>query len=57
VPVLYQQLLWMFPKRKQNHKQLDGFMEILDTIIEDKRKLLAQGVMKNGSLDKNEKTC
>ncbi|KAI8333281.1 cytochrome P450 [Choanephora cucurbitarum] len=37
-PILEQKFLWMFPKRKAIHDQLDLFLEMMDDIILNKRK-------------------
>ncbi|KAI8875653.1 cytochrome P-450 cyp509A1, partial [Backusella circina FSU 941] len=47
--------LWMFPKRKQIHKDTDKFLAMLDKVIENKRNEMKSGKIYSDVLDDNEK--
>lgn len=53
-PFLDTKLLWLFPKRKALHKQMDEFLGMLDDIIKNKRETLKKGIQ-NKALDENER--
>jgi cytochrome P450 len=50
-----QKYLWLFPKRKQIHENTDKFLDMLDGIIENKRKEMKSGKIYNDTLADNEK--
>lgn len=54
-PTFDQELLWLFPKRKAIHKEMDRFLGMLDQVIQNKRTLLAKGQVQNDALEENEK--
>jgi cholesterol 24(S)-hydroxylase len=47
--------LWLFPKRRAIHRQLDRFLGMIDSIIEEKRRKIQTGDNQNESLEENEK--
>lgn len=52
-PILDKDLLWMFPKRIQAHKEMDRFLKMLDGIILNKREALEKEKLENK--EENEK--
>jgi cytochrome P450 len=54
-PVIEKRLLWLFPKRKRVHDDLNRFLSMIDTIIADKRKKIHDGKNSNDVLAENEK--
>lgn len=50
-----QEWLWLFPKRKAIHRQLDKFLATIDHIIELKRAKVNEGDLKNEVLDESER--
>ena len=54
-PILEERHLWLFPKRKQQHDNLNKFKVMVDTVIQHKRELLKNGQTSNANLDENEK--
>lgn len=54
-PSLEKYFLWLFPDRQRLHKRLDKFLDKLDEVIKNKRKLLNQGNVHNSNLQENEK--
>ncbi|KAI8380763.1 cytochrome P450 [Blakeslea trispora] len=54
-PILEQKFLWMFPKRKAIHDQLDLFLNMMDDIIINKRKEIEAGMTENKDLNESEK--
>ncbi|CAO3639437.1 unnamed protein product [Mucor hiemalis] len=53
-PFLDTKLLWLFPKRRALHKQMDEFLGMLDDVIKNKRETLKKGIQ-NKALDENER--
>jgi cytochrome P450 len=45
----------MFPKRVQIHKEMDKFINMLQSVIENKRNTLKNGNYQNEALEENEK--
>ncbi|KAI8879153.1 cytochrome P450 [Backusella circina FSU 941] len=54
-PILEANFLFMFPKRKQLHKDLEQFLGMMRSIIEDKRRKIESGENQNENLEENEK--
>ena len=54
-PFLESKLLWLFPKRRALHKQMDEFLGMLDVVIKNKREALANGDKSNQNLEENER--
>lgn len=54
-PILEAKFLWMFPKRKQLHKDLEQFLGMIRNVIEDKRRKIENGENQNENLEENEK--
>ncbi|CAO3644051.1 unnamed protein product [Mucor hiemalis] len=54
-PSLEKYFLWLFADRQRLHKRLDKFLDKLDEVIKNKRKLLNQGNVHNSNLQENEK--
>jgi hypothetical protein len=54
-PSLETYFLWMFPQRKQQHRDLNCFLDMIDVIIEEKRRKVESGENQNENLQENEK--
>jgi cytochrome P450 len=54
-PILDQKFLWLLPKRRQLHKKMDYFLDMLDDVIKVKRDLLKKGHVHNDDLEENER--
>ncbi|KAI8883547.1 cytochrome P450 [Backusella circina FSU 941] len=54
-PILESHFLWMFPKRKQAHADLDHFLSMMRTIIVEKRKKIESNQNQNANLNENER--
>ncbi|KAG2195573.1 hypothetical protein INT47_001320 [Mucor saturninus] len=52
-PILDKDLLWMFPKRIQAHKEMERFLKMLDGVILNKREALEKEKLENK--EENEK--
>lgn len=46
--------LWLFPKRREIHRQMDEFLGMLDGVIQNKKTALKAGTQ-NDALEENEK--
>lgn len=54
-PTLDSDLLWMLPQRQKIHKELDIFLKMIDTIIQQKKEAIREGKA-NKEIDDNERT-
>ncbi|KAI8887606.1 cytochrome P450 [Backusella circina FSU 941] len=54
-PFIEKYFLWLFPKRKEVHENLNQFLHMVDTIIDEKRKKIQEGKNSNDVLEENEK--
>ncbi|CAO3630222.1 unnamed protein product [Mucor hiemalis] len=55
LPWLDQKLLFLNPRRKELHGKLDEFKALINRVIEQKKKSIAEGDKKNDALAENEK--
>jgi cytochrome P450 len=54
-PMFDQELVWLFPKRMQLHKEMNRFLAMLDEVIQKKRALLREGQVQNDALEEHER--
>lgn len=54
-PKFDKKYLWLFPKRKLIHDELDRFVNMLQEVIDTKRLALKDKEYKNEALEENEK--
>ncbi|KAI8879152.1 cytochrome P450 [Backusella circina FSU 941] len=54
-PMLESHFLWLFPKRRRLHRELDQFLDMMRNIIEAKRQKIENDLTQNDTWSENEK--
>jgi cholesterol 24(S)-hydroxylase len=54
-PILESRFLWLLPKRRKLHRELDCFLDMMRKVIEDKRQKIENGLNQNDTWAENEK--
>jgi cholesterol 24(S)-hydroxylase len=54
-PILESHFMWLLPKRRHAHKELEKFRGMIIGVIEEKRRKIESGQNQNINLEENEK--